>query len=78
MKVNFEYKTSVVIEGKDLDEIVEKWESMPLYTKRQEDKYFAEFLGITDACELIGDGKCDPGVFDTLRDEYGICDVRNF
>ena len=47
MELRIKFSADVLISGEDINEIREKWESMPLFSEEAEEKYSADF------CEVL-------------------------
>ena len=46
MEVRITFRSEVVIKGRNMEEIRDKWEEMPLFTDEAEKEHSAEFIEI--------------------------------
>lgn len=61
MEVRITFRSEIFLEGKDMKEIVEKWEDMELFSKEANEAY---------ACEVEVVSVEDAETYDDLMDEF--------
>ena len=65
MEVRITFRSEVIIKGRNMEAIRNKWEEFPLFTDEAEKKYGAEFIEI----ESVEDNRTDEDVLEKWNQE---------